>query len=137
MHRSVHMNSKNELILIRITGTDRPGITASIAETLSAYDVTILDIGQADIHRTLSLGILIKSKEENSGNVMKDLLFKATELGITINFELVGTDEYEKWVSLQGKDRYILTLLGRKLAAKQIAVVTRVIANQEIGRAHV
>ena len=48
------MNNNTELILIRITGLDRPGLTASITEILSKYDVTILDIGQADIHSTLS-----------------------------------------------------------------------------------
>lgn len=47
-----------ELILIRISGLDRPGLTASITEILSGYDVDIMDIGQADIHSTLSLGIL-------------------------------------------------------------------------------
>lgn len=54
------MNNNTELILIRITGLDRPGLTASITEILSKYDVTILDIGQADIHSTLSLGIFIQ-----------------------------------------------------------------------------
>ena len=76
------MNNNTELILIRITGLDRPGLTASITEILSKYDVTILDIGQADIHSTLSLGILFKSQEKDSGNIMKELLFKASALGI-------------------------------------------------------
>ena len=44
---------KTELILIRITGVDRPGLTASVTEILSKFDVTILDIGQADIDQTL------------------------------------------------------------------------------------
>ena len=48
--------SNTELILIRITGEDRPGLTASVTEILAKYDATILDIGQADIHNTLSLG---------------------------------------------------------------------------------
>ena len=124
------MDTNSELILIRITGLDRPGLTASITETLSHYDVTILDIGQVDIHSTLSLGILFKSQEKYSGNIMKDLLFQASELGINIRFYPISVEEYEEWVSMQGKNRYILTLLGRKLSAKQIAAVTRVIANQ-------
>ena len=53
-----------ELILIRITGEDRPGLTASVTEILAKYDATILDIGQADIHNTLSLGILCKTEEQ-------------------------------------------------------------------------
>jgi phosphoserine phosphatase len=105
-------------------------LTASITETLSHYDVTILDIGQADIHSTLSLGILFKSQEKYSGNIMKELLFQASELGINIRFYPVSVEEYEEWVNMQGKNRYILTLLGRKLSAKQIAAVTRVVANQ-------
>ena len=124
------MNNNTELILIRITGLDRPGLTASITEILSKYDVTILDIGQADIHSTLSLGILFKSQEKDSGNIMKELLFKASALGINIRFYPVTVEEYEEWVNMQGKNRYILTLLGRKLTAKQIAAVTGILAEQ-------
>ena len=43
-----------ELILIRVTGEDRPGLTASVTEILAKYDATILDIGQADIHNGLN-----------------------------------------------------------------------------------
>ena len=124
------MDVNTELILIRITGLDRPGLTASFTEILSAYDVTILDIGQADIHSTLSLGILFKSHKSDSGNIMKELLFKASDIGVNIQFAPVSVEEYEEWVNMQGKDRHILTLLGRKLSAKQIAVVTRVLAEQ-------
>ena len=119
-----------ELILIRITGLDRPGLTASITEILAKYDVTILDIGQADIHSTLSLGILFKSYENQSRNIMKELLFEASNLGVNIRFYPIPKDEYENWVSLQGKNRYILTLVGRKLTARQIGAVTRILADQ-------
>jgi len=119
-----------ELILIRITGEDRPGLTASITEILAKYDTTILDIGQADIHNTLSLGILCKTEEQYSGLIMKELLFKASSLGVTIRFYPVTTKEYADWVNLQGKNRYILTLLGRKLSAQQIAATTRILADQ-------
>lgn len=126
------MDVNTELILIRITGLDRPGLTASFTEILSGYDVTIMDIGQANIHSTLSLGILFKSLKADSGNIMKELLFKASDLGVNIRFYPVPVEEYEEWVSMQGKDRYILTLLGRKLSAKQITTVTRILAGQEL-----
>lgn len=123
---------ETELILIRISGLDRPGLTASITEILSRYEVDILDIGQADIHSTLSLGILFQCQESDSGNVMKELLFKASELGINIRFYPITKDEYNEWVSMQGKNRYMLTLLGRKLTAQQIAAATKVLAEQEL-----
>ena len=123
------MDTENkEQILIRITGEDRPGLTASIMGILSHYDTQILDIGQADIHSTLSLGILIRIDELHSGQVMKELLFKATELHVNIGFAPVSDEEYENWVGRQGKNRYILTLLGRHLSARQIEAATRVIS---------
>ena len=121
---------KEEQILISITGQDRPGLTASATEILARHGATILDIGQADIHSTLSLGILIRIKEAQSGQVMKELLFKANELGVNIAFTPVTDEEYENWVGRQGKNRYILTLIGRQLTAKQIAAATKVIAEQ-------
>ena len=126
------MEGKTELILIRISGVDRPGLTASISEILSKYDVDIMDIGQADIHSTLSLGILFKCCDRDSGNIMKDLLFKASELGINIRFYPITAQEYEDWVNMQGKNRYILTLLGRKLTAAQIAGATKILADQQL-----
>ena len=122
--------SNTELIMIRVTGEDRPGLTSSVTEILAKYDATILDIGQADIHNTLSLGILFKSEERHSGFIMKELLFKASSLGVTIRFEPITTEQYENWVGMQGKNRYILTVLGRKLSARQISAATRVLAEQ-------
>ena len=121
---------KKEQILISITGQDRPGLTASIMTILSRYNTQILDIGQADIHSTLSLGILVRMDESYSGQVMKELLFKTTELGVNIGFSPISDLEYESWVGRQGKNRYILTIIGRQLAAKQIASATQIIAAQ-------
>ncbi|MBF1537355.1 MAG: phosphoserine phosphatase SerB [Prevotella salivae] len=124
------MKSNEEQILIRITGQDRPGLTAAAMEILARYNARILDIGQADIHSTLSLGILIRIDELHSGQVMKELLFKAEELNVNIGFSPISDDEYESWVDHQGKNRYILTVIGRTLSAKQIAAATKIIADQ-------
>ena len=126
----MEMTNKEEQILVRITGQDRPGLTASIMGILAKYDAQILDIGQADIHSTLSLGVLIRIDETHSGQVMKELLFKATELSVNIGFSPIGDDEYEEWVGQQGKNRYILMVMGRQLAARQIEAATRIITEQ-------
>ena len=124
------LKSNEEQILIRITGQDRPGLTAAAMEILARYNARILDIGQADIHSTLWLGILIRIDELHSGQVMKELLFKAEELNVNIGFSPISDDEYESWVDHQGKNRYILTVIGRTLSAKQIAAATKIIADQ-------
>ena len=124
------IDAKEEQILIRITGQDRPGLTVSFMKILASKDAKILDIGQADIHATLSLGILIRINSDVSGQVMKELLFKATELGVNIGFSPITDEEYENWVNRQGKNRYILTIMGRSLSAKQIEAAAEVITKQ-------
>ncbi len=123
---------KLELILINISGYDRPGVTSALTAILARYDAAILDIGQADIHHTLSLGILFKTYSDVSGDIMKDLLFKAYELNVKIRFTPVAIDEYNRWVSLQGKNRWIITILGRRLTARHIALVTDEICRQNL-----
>ena len=86
------MMDKEEQILVGITGQDRPGLTASFMDILAHHDANILDIGQADIHSTLSLGILFRISEKQSGQVMKELLFKATELGVNISFSPIDDE---------------------------------------------
>ena len=117
-----------EQILIRISGKDRVGLTAEVMAILARYDAQILDIGQADIHSTLSLGILIRIDDKASGQVMKELLFKATEIGVNNGFEPITDDEYEAWAGRQGKNRYILTVIGRSLSAGQIQSAAEIIA---------
>ncbi len=119
-----------ELILIHISGYDRPGVTSALTAILAKYDAQILDIGQADIHHFLSLGILFKTDSEVSGDIMKDLLFKAYELNVKIRFTPVSVEAYDEWVSMQGKDRWIITILGRQLTARHIALVTDEVARQ-------
>ena len=125
-----NMMDKEEQILVGITGKDRPGLTASFMDILAHHNANILDIGQADIHSTLSLGILFRISEKQSGQVMKELLFKATELGVNISFSPIDDEEYESWVEQQGKNRYILTIIGRHLNARQISTAAVVIKDQ-------
>jgi len=124
------MGQKDEIILLNINGADRPGVTAALTEILAKNNAAILDIGQADIHNNLSLGILFQSCEGNSGDILKELLFKSYELDVNIRFNPITEQEYRKWVDMQGKNRYIITILGRKLTARQIAGVTRIVADQ-------
>ncbi len=122
--------SAPDIVLIRVTGPDKPGITAALTGVLGRYDVTVLDIGQSVIHETLSLGLLVLLPEEAAGcAVFRELLFTAHELGLTIRFTPVAADDYEQWVGEQGQPRHIVTLLGRRLRADHIARVAAVVAD--------
>lgn len=119
-----------KLILATIAGYDRPGVTASLTAVLAQYDAYILDIGQSDIHSNLNLGILFQTTEERSGDILKELLFKSYELGVKIRFSPITEDDYMKWVSQQGRNRYIVTLVARKITAQMIAGVSEASVRQ-------
>ncbi len=122
-----------EIILINITGKDKPGLTSSLTNILAQYEVTILDIGQAVIHDYLSLGILVEIPTEHaSSSILKDLLFRAHKLGIQIRFSAIDAESYGDWASKYGQQRRIITLLGRKLTAVQLAKVATVLADNNL-----
>jgi phosphoserine phosphatase len=122
-----------EIILLKVSGQDKPGVTAGLTSILATYDAVILDIGQADIHDTLSLGILFEIKSgSSSAAVLKDLLFKAYELGINVKFIPISIPDYEIWVKGQRKQRYIINVLGETLTAAHLAAVTKIMSDQNL-----
>ncbi len=111
----------SEVILINLTGPDRPGITRDLSTILASHDIRVLDIGQAVIHDTLTLGILVEMPPEaESHPVLKDVLFKAHEWDLQARFTPVPLDEYERWVGEQGQPRHIMTLIGSRLTARHL-----------------
>ena len=123
------MNS--EIILINISGEDKPGMTNAITSILGKYNATILDIGQSDIHHNLALGILFRTLDnQHSGNMLKEILFKCSELNMNVRFKPVDEKNYEQWVARQGKSRFIVTVLGKVISAGQLSQVTGELAAQ-------
>jgi len=116
-----------KIILIHVTGGDRPGLTAELSSVLAGFEVDVLDIGQVIIHNFLTLGILIRLPSD-SQPVLKDLLFKAHELGVTMKLHPLDEDDYAKWVGVADKPRHIITLLARSISAEQVAAITNVVS---------
>ncbi len=122
-----------EIILIQVSGNDRPGLTAAFTRILARYHLNILDIGQAVILDSLSLGILVEVPPgADASSMLKDLLFEAHKRDTSVRFRPIDEDRYEQWVSGQGKDRHIITLLSRKITAEQLGDVTTVVAENNL-----
>lgn len=118
-----------EIVLINITGLDRPGLTAAITGVLAQGGVNILDIGQAVIHDALSFGILVEIPDTEPGAaVLKNIQAKADELDQQVRFTQVSEADYQHWVDGQGKARHIVTLLTRKVTAEQLQTVSSITA---------
>lgn len=115
----------SEIILANLSGEDKPGVTAALTAVLAKHNANILDLGQANIHHSLSLAIMFEAT--NAGEVIKDLLFKATDLGVIIRFSPISKERYSNWVNLQTtKNRYIITLLGKELKPEQISAAAQI-----------
>ena len=116
-------------LLIRVTGHDRPGLTHALTTILAAYDVRVLDIGQAVIHDGLAFGILIELREElRSSALLTDLLLESHRLGVEVKFSASTSEEYAAWVNAQARRRFIITLLGPAIGASHIAQVSGILA---------
>ena len=119
----------NEILLINVSGFDKPGLTSSITHIMAEYGLEILDIGQAVIHDYLTWGILVAIPDaQRSASVLKDLLFRMHELELEVQFKPVTKKEYNEWVKGKGKERYIVTLLARQITPAQIAKVSSITA---------
>lgn len=119
----------SELVLINVSGRDKPGLTSEITGIMAQFDVRILDIGQAVIHDHLTWGILAEIPEENNApQVFKELLFRIHELDLQVRFEPITPEAYGHWVEGKGRGRYVVTLMARDITADQIARVSSITA---------
>ncbi|MBK1645965.1 phosphoserine phosphatase SerB [Thiocapsa imhoffii] len=122
-----------EIVLINVSGVDRPGITAALTEILARYSVPVLDIGQSTIHNALALGLLIELPPDGRAcPVFRDLLFQAHGMGLDLRFTPIDPEDYERWVAEQGQPRHILTLISREISSEQIAKVSAVVADYQL-----
>ncbi len=118
-----------EIVLINITGEDRPGLTAAITGVLASNGVNILDIGQAAIHGVLSLGFLVEIPHaEQVSAVLKDLQPLIAQEGLQLRFDPISEEHYQRWVNEQSQTRHVVTLMSRQVTAHELQRVTSVIS---------
>ena len=118
----------SEIYLLQVTGQNEDTLTQEVLGLLGQYHVNVLDIGQAVIHEALSLGVLLELPD---ASLRQSILASLNALGekkqVTLWCNPITIAKYEEWVGEQGKQRYIVTLLARKLTAQQVSAVMGVI----------
>jgi phosphoserine phosphatase len=123
----------NDILLITLSGADQPGITSHVTGLMAQRDINVLDIGQAVIHESLTIGMLV---EVPPGQDRKALITSissfADDCGLRYKFRDISPESYGHWVAAQGRARYIITLLARKLTARQLSLVTDVVARHKL-----
>ncbi len=119
----------SQKILIHFSGQDHPGQTTVLTGILAEYDACVLDIGQAVVHETLALGLLVELPQgRDFGPLRSALVEKSGELGLQVRFTPISEDSLDHWLATQGRDRYIITILGRAISALQLSRVSAIVA---------
>lgn len=109
-----------------------------ITSVLANNDAEILDIGQAVIHDTLSLGLLIGISENKDVTKLVSTIEQAlNHCDIRIKTVEISEQDYSHWVAGRGKPKHVITLIARTLSARAIAEVSRVLANYGLDIYHV
>ncbi|MDD0974279.1 phosphoserine phosphatase SerB [Pseudomonas fontis] len=116
-----------EIVLINITGEDRPGLTSAITGVLVQDGVNILDMSQAVIHGTLSFGLLVEfNAAAQAAATCEAVRSTAESLGQQVRVSSMSEADYQRWVQAQGAGRHIVTLMSRKISADQVQRVSAI-----------
>lgn len=108
--------------MVTVSGPDRPGITAAFSRILADNHVEIVDIEQASLQDFLGLSFLLDMSEaiQSKDSVLKDLLFEASRLRLTLNFQLFSEKEVK---ARNSKNLFVLTYFGDTRALSEISSV--------------
>ena len=116
-----------KILLLNVSGEDKPGLTQSLTAILEAHHARVLDIGQAVVHQTLALGILIEAPD--SLPALQHAIFaKASDLGVAARLTEITEPAWRSWVEHAAKDRYVVTVLAPVLTAGHLSTVAGAIA---------
>ncbi|MBS3920845.1 MAG: phosphoserine phosphatase SerB [Deltaproteobacteria bacterium] len=116
------MDDKKDFVLVTVSGPDQPGITAAFSKILVDNRVEVVDIEQASLQDFLGLSFLLDTggAKQSKDGVLKDLLFEASRLGLTLNFRLFSEKEVK---ARNSKNLFILTYFGDTRALAEISNV--------------
>jgi phosphoserine phosphatase len=111
-------------ILFHFSGPDKPGLTAELTGVIAGFDVQVLDIGQAVVHESLSLGIFLDVSDESIYPRLRSALHdRAHALGLMMRCTRTPSGPLQRYDQL-----FIITLLGRAITGTQLVRVSRIIA---------
>lgn len=121
----------NRMVLITMTGRDRPGIVAAVTGHIAAAGARIRDIEQTVTHTLLSFSVLIDFPTGDSDQkpLLKELLFLAKEIGLELDFQVLHEEEYRRKTT---RNAHVVTIMGGQVSAAALARVSRVLADNEV-----
>jgi phosphoserine phosphatase len=122
------MKEDKNFLMVIVSGHDRPGITATFSKILHDHNVEVVDIEQASLQNLLGLYLLLDMShaESSTDSVIKDLLFEASRLKVTLNFKFFSAGEIKL---LNQKSLYVLTYFG---GTRALAELSRILGEEGV-----
>lgn len=123
---------KNDIILVTVRGHDAPGITARLTgEIAGVPSVKLLDIEQIIVHKKLILSLLIEFGKEGAGkgDLLKNLLLAAHELGVDLRTEVFDRSFFD--VGKKG-ELYAVTCIGKEVNATALHKISKVLSRNRV-----
>jgi phosphoserine phosphatase len=122
------MKEGKNLLMVNVSGQDRPGITATLVRVLMEHNVEVVDIEQASLQNLLGLYLLLdlSKTSDSKDSVIKDLLFEASKLNLTLNFRFFSPNEV---LALNQRNLYVLTHFGGTHA---LAELSRILGEENV-----
>ena len=120
-------------ILITVSGPDGPGITSNLMKVIAKSGLSVLDIGQSVTYDLLSLSILLDGeiKQENQSPVLKDLLFEAKKMGLSLDFKAIEKKDDKQFQTMP--DKFILSCVSPdKISPAFLYDVAEILAKNKI-----
>jgi len=111
-----------ETVLVRVTGPDRPGITARLMQVLASAGAGMHDVEQILIRGRLTLSVIITVP--TGQDLIKDLLLFGWEQKMEVDFDVVSATPSQRSLGL------IVTLLGHDVTPSEFGSIAAGVAKQ-------
>lgn len=127
------MTQQSNTMIVTVNGLDQPGVTSSLTKILQEHSIEVLDISQSVIHRILTLSMILRIPEDVGANaVLKELLYRAHEMNLTLHFDPLTSEEYNDWVNQQNGGRFIISVLGRTILARHLHKISNICSQNNL-----
>ena len=121
------MDANPRTLLITLSGSDRPGVTRQLFESLSQRSVEVLDVEQLVVRGRLVLAVLVSLDADESGmeSIRDAVLVTARELGMDVETVPGAAEDDER-----RRNRIHITLMGAPLLPDAVAAAAAEIADR-------
>eukprot|EP00741_Cyanophora_paradoxa_P008461 tig00001333_g8188.t1 len=124
---------EDEFLIVSVVAKNRPELPAVVTRVVADSGCRIVDIKQIVVHETYTVSIVVHPEGQHAGSasqVIKELLFKAKELGAELDFKLLPAKDIHAELT-EGK-QYAITVINEAIPPVFLAELTETLASHNV-----